>query len=154
MRQMRSDARDLAQKEEELGPKLDALADTKRKTLSDTPERKEVAQQLDQQKSKMENLVNEMRRVTEQAEWPNRSCPSNSTIPCGKPLRRMHDNSRKPRPRWCSAACSRKASTIFSKAPARMALSNHSKSLPNCSEVAIRRKRPNSSNVPVRISES
>src|SRR5437773_766601 len=68
MRQMRSDARELAQKQEELAKKLESLADPKRKTLSDSAERKELASQLTQQKGGLTNLFNEMRRVSEQSE--------------------------------------------------------------------------------------
>src|SRR3989441_173055 len=68
MRQMRSDARELAQKQEELAKKLEALADLKHKTLSDSAERKELASQLTQQKGGLTNLFNEMRRVSEQSE--------------------------------------------------------------------------------------
>src|SRR5437870_6114931 len=68
MRQMRSDARDLAQKQDDLANKLEALADPKHKTLSDSEERKELASQLTQQKGGLTNLFNEMRRVSEQSE--------------------------------------------------------------------------------------
>src|SRR5947208_8707012 len=68
MRQMRNDARDLAQKQEELAKKLEALADAKHKTLSDSEERKALASQLTQQKGGLTNLFNEMRRVSEQSE--------------------------------------------------------------------------------------
>src|SRR5216117_3992535 len=59
MRQMRNDARDLAQKQEELAKKLESLADPKRKTLSDSEERKELANQMTQQKGGLTNLFNE-----------------------------------------------------------------------------------------------
>ncbi len=68
MRQMRSEARGLAQKEEEIGKKLDSLADNKRKTLSDSDESKMLAGQLKQQKTTMTNLLENMRNVSEQAE--------------------------------------------------------------------------------------
>jgi hypothetical protein len=68
MRQMRSDARELAQKQEELAKKLEALAEPKHKTLSDSDERKDLASQLTQQKGGLTNLFNEMRRVSEQSE--------------------------------------------------------------------------------------
>ncbi|PYK98702.1 MAG: hypothetical protein DME19_11500 [Verrucomicrobia bacterium] len=65
---MRNDARQLSQKQEELAKKLDELADTRRKTLSDSDERKELANQLARQKGGVTNLFNEMRRVSEQSE--------------------------------------------------------------------------------------
>src|SRR6266480_3065924 len=68
MRQMRNDARQLAQKQDELAKQLDALADAKRKTLNDSDERKELAAQWARQKSGVTNLFNEMRGVSEQSE--------------------------------------------------------------------------------------
>jgi len=68
MRQMRNDARELAQKQEELAKTLETLADPKHKTLSDSEERKALASQLTQQKSGLTNLFTEMRRVSEQSE--------------------------------------------------------------------------------------
>jgi hypothetical protein len=68
MRQMRSDARQLAQQEEDLGKKIDTLAQSERKTLSDSAQRNELADKLMQQRSGLTNVLNNMRRVTEQAE--------------------------------------------------------------------------------------
>lgn len=68
MRQMRSDARQLAQKEEEIGREIDAMSQTQRKSLSDSAERKQLAEQLTQQQGGLTNLLNNMRQVTEQAE--------------------------------------------------------------------------------------
>ncbi len=68
MRQMRNDARQLAQKQEELAKQLGGLANPKQKTLSDSGERKELANQLAQQKAGVTNLFNEMRGISEQSE--------------------------------------------------------------------------------------
>lgn len=68
MRQMRNDARDLAQSQEEIGRKIDGLTETKRKTLSDSGESKALADQLQQQKSGLTNLLEAVRTVSEQAE--------------------------------------------------------------------------------------
>jgi len=68
MRQMRSDARELAQKQEEIGKKLDSIIDNKRKTLGDPDDARAVAEQLRQQKSGVTNLLENMRRVSEQTE--------------------------------------------------------------------------------------
>jgi len=68
MRQMRNDARELAQKQEALANQLDSLADSKHKTLSDSDERAELAKQMAQQKAGLTNLLNEMRGVSEQSE--------------------------------------------------------------------------------------
>jgi hypothetical protein len=68
MRQMRSEARQLAQKEEEIGQKIEAMSQPQRKSLSDSSERKELADQLNQQRDSLTNLLNNMRTVTEQSE--------------------------------------------------------------------------------------
>ncbi|HEY2951884.1 MAG TPA: hypothetical protein VGK40_04830 [Verrucomicrobiae bacterium] len=69
MRQMRSEARDLAQKQEDIGKKIEEQANSKRKTLSDSGAAKELADQLKQQKSTLTNLLDNMRNVTEKAEF-------------------------------------------------------------------------------------
>src|SRR5256714_1595365 len=66
MRQMRSDARELSQKEEEISKKLDTMVDNKQKTLSDSGDAKALADQLKQQKNTVTNLLENMRRVNEQ----------------------------------------------------------------------------------------
>ncbi|MSU21673.1 MAG: hypothetical protein EXS30_09795 [Pedosphaera sp.] len=68
MKQMRSEARQLAQQQEDLAKKIDTLAQSERKTLSDSAERNALADKLVQQTSGLTNVVNNMRRVTEQAE--------------------------------------------------------------------------------------
>lgn len=69
MRELRSQARELAQEQEEIGQKLDALNDTtQRKTLTDSDERKELAAGLDEQKKRMDELVKNATEVTQKAE--------------------------------------------------------------------------------------
>lgn len=68
MREMRAEARQLAKTEENIARKLDDLAQSKRKTLSDSGERKEITEELKQQKQGLNNLLSDMRQVTEQAE--------------------------------------------------------------------------------------
>jgi hypothetical protein len=69
MRELRSQARELAQEQEEIGQKLDALNDTtQRKTLTDSDERKELASELDAQKKRMDELVKNATEVTQKAE--------------------------------------------------------------------------------------
>src|SRR5437867_5172956 len=68
MRQMRTGARQLAQKQEDVGKKLEDLAEAKRKTLSDSDERKELADQWGRQKAGLTNLFNQMRGVSERSE--------------------------------------------------------------------------------------
>src|SRR6185369_8799104 len=55
LREMRAEARDLSQKQEDIGQKLDALgnAANQRKSLSDSDGRKELTDQLEQQKERM-----------------------------------------------------------------------------------------------------
>ncbi|MBI5690321.1 MAG: hypothetical protein HZC55_09480 [Verrucomicrobia bacterium] len=70
LRQMRSEARDLAQRQEELSRKLDQLADgqSQRKTLGESGERKEVLDQLAEQKERTGRLLERATQVSEQAE--------------------------------------------------------------------------------------
>ncbi|MFO1513232.1 MAG: hypothetical protein U1F83_10025 [Verrucomicrobiota bacterium] len=69
MRELRSQARELAEKQEEVGQKLDALdAPDQRKSLTDSEERKELASQLDEQKKRMDELVKHATDVTQKAE--------------------------------------------------------------------------------------
>ncbi len=72
MRQMRDDAQKLAQNEENLGKKIDELADPGQKNLSESDEqraqRSDLASQLSQQKNSLTNLFNQMRDVSEQSE--------------------------------------------------------------------------------------
>ncbi len=71
LRQMRSEARDLATRQEQISQKLDQLAEGKqqqRKTLSDSGDRKELLDQLTEQKEKMNRLVDRATQLSEQAE--------------------------------------------------------------------------------------
>jgi hypothetical protein len=68
MRQMRNDARELSQKQEEIGQQLDQVANSKRKTLTDNGEAKELAEKLEQQRAGFTNLLDNMRQTTEKAE--------------------------------------------------------------------------------------
>ncbi len=68
MRQMRSDARELAQNEEKIGDQLKSMTASQRKTLSDTGETKELLDQLAQQREKMTNLLNDVTRVSQDSE--------------------------------------------------------------------------------------
>jgi hypothetical protein len=71
LRQMRGEARDLAQQQEQIGQKLDDLANgvqPQRRTLSDSGDRKEMLDQLAQQKERMNRLVDRATQISEQAE--------------------------------------------------------------------------------------
>ncbi len=68
MRQMRSEARQLAQNEDEIGQKLESMSRAPRKSLNDSAERGQLAGRLNEQRSGFTNLLNNMRQVTEQAE--------------------------------------------------------------------------------------
>ncbi len=69
LREMRAEARDLANKQEEIGQKLDALSGgAQRKSLSDSGDRQELLDQLGAQKDRMEKLVDRAQQVSEQAE--------------------------------------------------------------------------------------
>lgn len=69
MRELRSQVRDLAEKQQDIGRKLDAMdAPDQRKSLTDTDERKELASQLDEQKQRLDDLVKHATDVTQKAE--------------------------------------------------------------------------------------
>ncbi len=70
MRRMRDEARELAQKQEEIGRRLDSSADVKRKTLGDSgaDERKELASEFDGQRKRLDQLLEHAGQVTQQAE--------------------------------------------------------------------------------------
>ena len=68
MRQMRHQARDLSNRENEIARRLDELNNGAQKPLDDSAPRKEISQQLARQQSALTNLLGGMRTVTEQAE--------------------------------------------------------------------------------------
>ena len=68
MRQMRNEARQLAEKQEEVGKEMESLGDKKQKTLTDSGKSKELADQLQQQRSGLTNLLENMRNVSDKAE--------------------------------------------------------------------------------------
>lgn len=69
MRKLRAEARDLAQKEEDIGKQIEGLSENnRRKTLTDSDEAKGVADRMQQQKGSLTNVLDAMRRVSEQAE--------------------------------------------------------------------------------------
>jgi hypothetical protein len=68
MRELRDQARELAQKQEDIGQKLESLNDSQRKTLTDSEERKELGSQLDEQKKRMDQVIDHATHVTQQAE--------------------------------------------------------------------------------------
>lgn len=68
MRQMRSQARELANREDELARGLDSAADSEHKSLDDSAARQQLSQQVEKQQSSLTNLLSQMQDVTEQAE--------------------------------------------------------------------------------------
>lgn len=68
MRQMRTQARDLASREDELARGLDSLANSDQKSLDDSAPRQQLSQQMARQQSALTNLLAQMQNVTEQAE--------------------------------------------------------------------------------------
>src|SRR5258706_2470690 len=68
MKEMRSEARQLAKNEEDIGQKVEDLAQNKQKRLSDTDEKKQMAGELAKQKSSLTNLLEKMRDVWDKAE--------------------------------------------------------------------------------------
>ncbi len=67
MKQMRNDARDLAEKQDEIKKKLDETVNQP-KALSDSGEAQKLAEQLAQQKQGVTNLLDQMKKVSAQSE--------------------------------------------------------------------------------------
>ncbi len=68
MRQLQNKARDLAQKEDEIARGISDLDNEEHKTLDNTAQRQQLAQQLAQQQGALTNLLAGMQDVTEKAE--------------------------------------------------------------------------------------
>jgi len=68
MRQLQSQARDLAKQEEDIGRALASLDDAEHKTLDNSEQRQQVVQQIARQQSALTNLLAGMQDVTEKAE--------------------------------------------------------------------------------------
>ena len=68
MRQLRNEARDLANQEKEIARGLDSLNNGGHQSLDDSAQRRQIVQQMATQQSVLTNLLAGMRNVTEQAE--------------------------------------------------------------------------------------
>jgi hypothetical protein len=72
LREMRNEARELSRQQEEVGQKLDALANgtsqQQRKSLTDSDDRKEMLDKLGEQRERMNKLVDRATQISEQAE--------------------------------------------------------------------------------------
>jgi hypothetical protein len=68
MREMRSEARELARQQEELSKKMENDDTSQQKSLSGSPDRKAMLDQLAQQKNRMTNLVERATQLSQQAE--------------------------------------------------------------------------------------
>ncbi|HZV36393.1 MAG TPA: hypothetical protein VFB72_17585, partial [Verrucomicrobiae bacterium] len=68
MRQMRNQARELANKEDEIARGMESLNNPGRKSLDDSAQRKQVAEQMDNQQQALTNLLSNMQSVSQQAE--------------------------------------------------------------------------------------
>ena len=68
MRQMRTQARDLANRENQIARDLDSLNNAAQKSLDDSAQRQALVEQMARQQSALTNLLGQMRAVTEQAE--------------------------------------------------------------------------------------
>ncbi len=72
LREMRNEAREIARQQEEVGQKLEQLANgtqpQQRKSLSDSDDRKQMLDKLDEQKERMNKLVDRATQISEQSE--------------------------------------------------------------------------------------
>ncbi len=70
MRQLRNQARDLAEKQNQIARDLENMGNSGAKPLDDSAQRKELVDKMAAQKSALTNLLGGVRAVTEQAETP------------------------------------------------------------------------------------
>ena len=68
MRQMRDQAREMTQRENEIARGLDSLNNGERQSLDNSAERQQIVQQMEQQQTALTNLLAQMRDVTERSE--------------------------------------------------------------------------------------
>ena len=68
MKQMRREARDLAKDEKKLGEKIEDLNERPRRTLTDSPERKQLADAAKAQGEKLERLLDDIKKIVQQSE--------------------------------------------------------------------------------------
>ena len=68
MREMRQDARELADRQSNIGDQLKSLEEPGKKSLADTQERHDLAQKLEEQRGAFTNLLQRIQQVSEQAE--------------------------------------------------------------------------------------
>jgi hypothetical protein len=68
LKEMRTEARDLARQQEDVTKKIADLDDPKKKTLNDAPAREAALDQLDQQRKRMSDLVERATQISQQAE--------------------------------------------------------------------------------------
>jgi len=68
MREMRSEARELARQQEEIFRKLEGEDNKQQKSLSGSPDRQAALNQLEQQRARMTNLVDRATQLSQQAE--------------------------------------------------------------------------------------
>jgi hypothetical protein len=68
LRQLQQQARELAQKEEDLGRGLEGLDDADHKVLDDSQQRQQLVQQMAKQQGALTNLLGDMKDLTEKSE--------------------------------------------------------------------------------------
>jgi hypothetical protein len=68
MRDMRDQAQQLDQRQKEIADEMKRQVDAKQKTLADSGVNRELADQIDRQKKESEELIDQMKNVSEQAE--------------------------------------------------------------------------------------
>ncbi|HEX5398239.1 MAG TPA: hypothetical protein VFY06_04250, partial [Verrucomicrobiae bacterium] len=68
MRQLRNQARDMTQRQNEIARGLDSLNNGEHQALDNSADRQRIVQQMDQQQTALTNLLAQMRTVTEESE--------------------------------------------------------------------------------------
>ena len=70
LRELRAQARELARRQEDLQQQLQQEAARARRSLSDSPDRRNMIEQMDRQRQRLTNLVERASQVSEQADAP------------------------------------------------------------------------------------
>ncbi len=68
LKEMRTEARELAREQEDVAKKIAGLEDPKRKTLNEAPEKEAALKQLAEQQKRMGELIDKATQISEQAE--------------------------------------------------------------------------------------
>ncbi len=85
---MQKDAKQLARQEQELADRMERLAKERSSSLRGSGEREQIGRDVQQQQSELNDLLEKMRRTTEDAEGPEPLLAHNFTTRSVKPSKK------------------------------------------------------------------